>query len=78
MYVYSGTAEVVSAVFALVRRYSGNYSGLHNGATMVAATMVPLQRCRVPRRIVTQVEGMWAPIPGEGIPAKQELSILTP
>jgi len=39
--VYSGTAITVSAVSALVSRYSGDYSGLYSGATIVAATVVP-------------------------------------
>ena len=40
--VYSGTAITVSAVSALVSRYSGDYSGLYSDATKVAATVVPL------------------------------------
>ena len=35
LYVYSGTAIAVSAVSALVSRYSGDYSGLYSGATIV-------------------------------------------
>jgi len=41
-YVYSGTTIAVSAVSALVSRYSGDYSGLYSDATKVAATVVPL------------------------------------
>ena len=35
LYVYSGTAIAVSAVSALVSRYSGDYCGLYSGATIV-------------------------------------------
>ena len=35
LYVYSGTAIAVSAVSALVSRYSGDYCGLYSGATKV-------------------------------------------
>ena len=35
LHVYSGTAIAVSAVSALVSRYSGDYCGLYSGATIV-------------------------------------------